>query len=112
MSRMYDVRISFSKVFAMLFAAVTAFYVLYFAWSFFNEATMFQLIQRGTSILIFAFITYSIHAEIRSKMRYDRDSALYGAVQESMDEYHCGPPAVGNINVYGAPGQDPRGNDV
>ena len=113
----------FSKVFAMLFAAVTAFYVLYFIWSFFNEATIFQLIQRGTSILIFAFITYSMHAEIRSRVRYGKDAALYGAVQESMDEYHAGLPRddmemgygqdyqLSDINVYDGPGQDPRGSD-
>ena len=77
----------FSKVFAMLFAAVTAFYVLYFIWSFFNEATVFQLIQRGTSILIFAFITYSMHAEIRSRVRYEKDADLYRAVNDKMQEY-------------------------
>ena len=101
----------FSKVFAMLFAAVTAFYVLYFIWSFFNEATVFQLIQRGASILIFAFITYSIHAEIRSRVRYEKDADLYRAVNDKMQEYHAGPPAVGNMNVYDGPGHDPRGSD-
>lgn len=80
-----NMRLSLTKSFGLLFGACTAFYVAYFLWSFFYEGTtVFQLIQRGMSILVFAYITYAIHSDIRSRVRYGRDEPLYKAVEQAI----------------------------
>ena len=96
-----------AKFFGMFFAAITIFYVGYFIWSFSYEGvTVFQLIQRGTTIFIFAFITYTIHSDIRSRTRYEADAPVYEAVAERMKSDD---PTVRiqTMNVY-SPGDDPR----
>lgn len=83
------IRLSSAKVFGVLFGALfgafTAFFLCYFIWTaIFADATIFQLIERGADLAVFAYITYSIHSEIRSRVRYDRDRALYAQVKAMM----------------------------
>lgn len=79
------IRLSSAKVFGVLFGLFTAFFLCYFIWTaIFVDATIFQLIGRGADLAVFAYITYSIHSEIRSRVRYDRDRALYAQVKAMM----------------------------
>lgn len=79
------IRLSSAKVFGVLFGLFTAFFLCYFIWTaIFADATIFQLIGRGADLAVFAYITYSIHSEIRSRVRYDRDRVLYSQVKAMM----------------------------
>ena len=84
-------RMILSKIFGVFFAALTLFSVGYWGWIVVYQQEpgylyIGRLISRGFDVFVFAFITYIIHAEIRSQSRFRADSGLYSAVQQKIDE--------------------------
>lgn len=116
MNAMRKERIQVAKLLGILFGSITAFYVCYFIWSVaIGDTAWYQLINRGTQVLVVAYITYSIHTEVRGRVRYTKHGDLYSAVDSKMAEdiasqgsdEHSG-VRIQNINVHGSPGDDPR----
>lgn len=130
MNAMRKERIQVAKLLGILFGSVTAFYVCYFVWSVaIGDTSWYQLINRGTQVLVVAYITYAIHTEIRGRVRYTKHGDLYSAVDSKMAEDAVADSEtervrieqadssarerearlkIGSLNVYGSPGQDPR----
>ena len=79
-----------ARIFAMFFFCMAVLGALYFLWTVTTggESTrsdIYEEIQRGANVLIFAYITYAIHNDIRSQIRYGRDQPLYDAVEKKME---------------------------
>lgn len=84
-----------AKFFGILFACMTMFYAGFFVyvWVTGGEPMRNDFIEmqgKAANAFIFAYITYTINDDIRSKTRYRKDSGLYDAVQKKMDESEQG----------------------
>ena len=84
-----------AKFFGILFAFLAMFYAGFFVyvWVTGGEPMRNDFIEmqgKAANAFIFVYITYTIHADIRSKTRYRKDSGLYDAVQKKMDETEHG----------------------
>lgn len=105
-------RIQIAKVLGILFGSLTVFYVGYFIWSILQyETNIYQMISRGTQMLVVAYITYAIHSEIRGRVRYVAHDKLYRAVDSKMADDAISnkeTARIGTVNVYTRPGDDPR----
>lgn len=116
MNAMRKERIQVAKLLGILFGSVTAFYVCYFVWSVaIGDTAWYQLINRGTQVLVVAYITYAIHTEIRGRVRYTKHGDLYDAVDSKMAEDAVADSEtvrIQNIASRGSdehsPGDDPR----
>lgn len=101
-------RIILEKVLAILFAGLALFYFCYFIWTFFyDDHDNFQLIGRAANIVIFAYIAYSIHSDIRSRTRYAKDEPLYKAVSDAMHQDSVAHQETDQIKIEGYNGPTP-----
>lgn len=80
-----------ARIFAFFFFCMAILGALYFIWTVStggepSRLNIYEEIERGANVLIFAYIAYAIHNDIRSQIRYSRDQPLYDAVEKKMGE--------------------------
>jgi hypothetical protein len=84
-------RIAGLKFMGIVFATLTIFFFGYVLWTvLYAHPTIFQVIGRSADLATMAFITYYIHSEIRSRLRYKGDLDLYKRVDDMRNEKRNG----------------------
>lgn len=99
-----DSSVPVMKAFAIFFATMTVFMLGYFLTGILSPLQDHSVISggdivlRGTNTLVFAYITYNIHVNIRNQIRYERDRKLYDKVNRYLLDRGCAIDIDGNCN--------------
>ena len=81
-----------AKLFGLFFMLCGVFFMCMTVWTVATggEPERYDFLEvsdRAAMGIIFGYIAYQIHSDIRSKNRYRKDAPLYAAVQKNMDAH-------------------------
>lgn len=74
------------KSFGIFFGLMTIVMLGYAVWTTIHDPQLNTVVEESVIVLILAYVTYDIHAEIWGVERFTRDESLYREVERMMWE--------------------------